>query len=402
MNAQPAARRTDPTQPGTPARRRRRVVVAAAVATLLALLAVASVLGQEALGGKVRSGQDVTVASGETVATDLYLAGGNVTVDGTIEGDLVATGGIITINGSVTGDVLVAGGTVRLAGEVGEDARLTGGQLTVAGSVGEDLLVAGGTVDITSSGTVGEDVIASAGQLAIDGTVTGSVVGAAGTYRRGGTIGGSDDIALPPPPEPAQDRTVDAVADAVRHFLVVVLVGLLALWLAPRLTRLAAATVRNEPLRAAAWGIGILLGVLLLAIVIPIVAILLAVALGALGFDSLAAFDVFAGIVGVIALLLAYGFLAWIVADVIVGLGLARLVWTRDEGSATGDASPARWLVPLLIGAAIVVILTSLPILGPWLKLVVVLVGVGALLVAWRWGDRRPLTPGEPAVVRPA
>jgi cytoskeletal protein CcmA (bactofilin family) len=370
-------------------RRSWRLTAAAALAVLLASFAVAVALGQEALGGKVRAGNDIVIAAGETVTTDLYLAGGTLTVDGNVEGDLVATGGTITVNGSVAGDVLAAGGTVRIAGEVAGDVRVAGGQLTVAGAVAEDLLVAGGTVELASNGTVGEDVIASAGQLTINGAVTGSVIGNAGTYQRNGTVGGTDEIVVQPPPEPAADRTVDRVADAVRHFLVVVLVGLLALWLAPRLTRLAAATVRQEPVRALAWGVGISLAVLLLLIVIPIAVVLVAIVLGLLGFDSLAVFDVFAGIAAFLGLLVGYGFLAWIVADVVVGLGLALLVGARDDRLAREEVDWGRWALLLIVGAAVVVILTSLPIVGPWLKLLVVLVGVGALVVAWRARGRQ-------------
>ena len=73
-------------------------------------------LAQGDLGGKLRSGRDVTVPAGETVATDLYVAAGTVTVDGTVQGDLVVTGGSLTLNGTVDGDVLAAGGTIRVGG----------------------------------------------------------------------------------------------------------------------------------------------------------------------------------------------------------------------------------------------------------------------------------------------
>ena len=36
------------------------------------------------------------------------------------------------------------------------------------------------------------------------------------------------------------------------------------------------------------------------------------------------------------------------------------------------------------MGAAIVVLVSSLPVVGPWVKLAVVLLGLGAVLIAWR------------------
>ena len=48
--------------------------------------------------------------------------------------------------------------------------------------------------------------------------------------------------------------------------------------------------------------------------------------------------------------------------------------------------NPSRWreLAVLAVGAAVVVLLSSLPIVGPWVKLVVILLGLGAVLIAWR------------------
>ena len=58
------------------------IVLAASVALLLALFAISVALAQGDLGGKLRSGRDVSVPATETVATDLYIAAGTVTVDG--------------------------------------------------------------------------------------------------------------------------------------------------------------------------------------------------------------------------------------------------------------------------------------------------------------------------------
>jgi hypothetical protein len=80
----------------------------------------------------------------------------------------------------------------------------------------------------------------------------------------------------------------------------------------------------------------------------------------------------------------------------VVGLALARLVMTDPAAGAN------RWreLGLLVAGAAVVVIVTSLPVVGGLAKLVVVLFGLGALaLAAWRWWRR----PGAPvAAVPPA
>jgi len=212
------------------------MAAAASVALLAILTGVALAQG---VSDKLRTGDTVTVAAGETVANDLYAFAGTVRVDGTVDGDLVASGGLVDVTGTVTGDVLAAGGSVNVTGTVGGDTRIAGGMLSVGGAIKEDLLATGGQLTVTSSGTVGEDLIAGTGQLTIDGVVTGNVLAQAGTYTKGGTIGGTEDVTITgrdgQPGQPgAAPTATQQVIDAVRHFLVVVLIGALLIWFAPR------------------------------------------------------------------------------------------------------------------------------------------------------------------------
>ena len=74
------------------------------------------------------AGGVVELASGAAIAEDASLAGGRITVDGSVKGNLHAAGGHVTINGAVGGDASVAGGTLDL----GPDARIAG-KLTFRG-----------------------------------------------------------------------------------------------------------------------------------------------------------------------------------------------------------------------------------------------------------------------------
>ena len=167
---------------------------AASVAMLAILTGVA--VAQGAVSDKLRTGNTVTIAAGETVSNDVYAFAGTVRVDGTVDGDLVASGGLVDVAGTVTGDVLAAAGSVNISGTVGGDTRIAGGTLTVGGAIKEDLLATGGQLTVTSSGTVGEDLIAGTGQLTIDGAVTGNVLAQTGTYTKAGTIGGTEDVTI--------------------------------------------------------------------------------------------------------------------------------------------------------------------------------------------------------------
>jgi hypothetical protein len=292
----------------------------------------------------------------------------------------------------VKGDVLVTGGRVSINGAVTGDVRTAGGQVTINGDVTEDVLAAAGQVTI--NGRVGQDLIVGTGQLILNGTVAGSAVGGVGAYTKTGTISGTDSITVT-----ENDRGPVAVArpnpvlDAIRHFLTVLAVALLALWLAPRLFRTAEAEVRTRPLPSLGWGVVAIIGFIVALIAIVIVMVLLAAVLGALGFGALVGIDIIGGIVLIAALVLVFIVSAAFLVDAIVGLALARLVAGRSGRFATAverssTRVPDRWsdLGLIVVGVAVVVLLTSLPVIGGWIGLVVLLLGLGALWLAR--GDR--------------
>ena len=198
---------------------------ALAAAALILVLAASMVLGKgQLLGGKLRTGDTVNVAADEKWRGDLYLLGGRVTMAGFVDGDLTVFGGQVDVTGTVTGDVLAAGGTVSIGGVVRGDARIAGGQVNVGGSVRDDVAAAGGQVTIPSSGEIGGDLIVSGGQVSMAGSVRGSVEGSAGTYSAGGDVRGTEHVVVAPNRSFAVAAS-EPVLDALRHFVVVFLIG---------------------------------------------------------------------------------------------------------------------------------------------------------------------------------
>lgn len=371
---------------------------AVVVALLLLALAVTVVLAQDTLlGGKLRTGDTVTVGAGETVDGDLYVFAGSVTVDGAVNGDLMAFGGQVTVSGTVTGDVLAAAGTLSIPGRVDGDARIAGGQVTVSGPVGEDVFVAGGQATLASGGTVGGDLIVSGGQVTVAGDVAGSIEGSAGTYSRTGSYGGTEHVVVSPR-QATQSVAGDAVLDALRHFVVLVLLGALMLWLLPKTLNDAERTLRRRPWASLGGGLLTCLGYIVFVIVTFLVTILLAIVFGLLRIGSLVGIDIVAGLLTVFGVSFLFVLAVAYVADLVVALWLARFV-----APGTPEA-PSRWrdLGLLVAGAAVVVAVTSVPIVGGWVKLLVILFGLGALgLNAWHgWRGRR--TPATPAPLPPS
>ena len=342
---------------------------------VVALVTLPAAAQQSELGGKVRSGQEVTIPAGETVQGDLIASGGRIRVEGRVDGDLVATGGEVVVDGTVTGDVLSAAGSTTIAGDVGGDVRAATGQARIEGQVGEDVVLAAGQATVASGAQIGGDLIFGAGQLRLEGAVTGSVLGGAGDYTRttSATVDGSEQVTVQ---QPEQEPTLtDRGFDVLRRYVSILVVGLLLLWLLPRAFRGAADAVRGRPL--VSLGVGILgfIGVIVLLVLVVLVTVLLAIALGLLGLGPLVGATVFGGSLaaGMVAFLffmaVAFG------AQATVGLGLGRLLFRGPRSSFL------KALAALLVGVAVVVLLASIPVAGGWLEALVVVLGLGALVL---------------------
>jgi hypothetical protein len=133
-----------------------------------------------------------------------------------------------------------------------------------------------------------------------------------------------------------------------------------------------------------------MVGYVVAIVAIVVVMVLAAIVLAALGFYALLTLELLAGFVAFAGITLAFFLAAAFLADALVGLALARFVLART-GSATA-AGPTTMRRPwadlglLAVGAAVVVILTSLPVFGWVVGLVVAALGLGALWLAWRSG----------------
>ena len=372
------------------------LAIAAALVMLL-LLATLVLAETRLLDGKLRTGDTVTVPASERVADDLYVFAGTATIDGSVDGDIVAFGGQVSVNGEVSGDLIVAGGTVTIAGDVQGDGRVAGGSLTVAGSVGEDLVIAGGQATLAGGASVGGDLIASGGSVSVGGDVMGNVEASAGTYSRTGTVGGVENVVQSPETGgPAPRTTGEMVLDAIRHFVILLILGALALWLVPRALRASDETLRREPLLAVGGGLATLIGYVVFVIAAILLMILLAIAFGLLQVAALVVIEFVTGLLTISIVTFLLVMAAAYFADLVVGLALGRLV-------APGTVA-SRWqeLGLLAAGAAVVVILTSLPAIGFVAKLVVICLGIGAMAVAaWRRWRRRPPEPEITGSVAP-
>ncbi|GKS60193.1 hypothetical protein YTPLAS18_37200 [Nitrospira sp.] len=333
--------------------------------------------------------------AGQVVHGDYFAFGPHVEISGTVNGDVYAAGGDVLVDGTVNGDVIVAGAQVTISGTVSQDARVAGGQVTIGGTVGRNLTVGAGTVrlsegavihdnaligagEVRLAGSVGQDARIGAGHVIVSNAIGHDLSVAAGDVRltSKATVGGVlrywDDtapsidegatvrggVARRPLPELFKTERIERgvtmmrVLVAAANFVSTLLLGLLLTWIYPVFTFNAGDTIRRRP--GAALGVG---GIALVAG--PFV----------IGLSLMTVLGIPLGVV-LAALYLATLYLARIFA--MVWLGLVLLQWVSGVPAVT-------WA--FITGLLTYTILSVIPLVGPLVTLLSLLLGLGALAV---------------------
>jgi cytoskeletal protein CcmA (bactofilin family) len=271
---------------------------------------------------------------------------------------VVITGGATVPAGRTAGDVVVVDGTVRIAGHVTGDVISVSGPVRVTGRVDGDLIAVSDRAFLGSTARVGGDLRYGDERPVL---------------ARGASVGG----------KVSNEDWVDAAngwgwLSLLGWWLAVsvstLVVGVLLVVLAPAALYAAERAVRERLGATVAWGLGIAIGVPLLAVLalVTLVGIPFGIAL------LLAAIPV---------LLVAYVTSAWMLGR--------RVLRNR---------STSRWAA-LFAGWGILRVLALLPVVGALVGLVATVVGLGALAVAlWRAGrpDAPAARPDAPAPGRAA
>jgi hypothetical protein len=176
--------------------------------------------------------------------------------------------------------------------------------------------------------------------------------------------------------------------DALRRYVSILVVGVLLLWLLPRMLRGAADAARGRPL--VSFGVGILgfVGVIVALVLVILVTVLMAILLALLGLGSLAGVTVFGGLLVAAIIVFLFIFAMAFAAQATVGLALGRLL-VRGEGRSSFLGA----LGALALGVLVVVLVAAIPLVGGWLGALLVLLGLGALLLIALPGRRRVAEP---------
>ena len=127
-------------------------------------------------------GDECVVAVDEVILEDFYFFCNTLVIDGFIDGDIVGMASEVTIGreGQVTGDLWVLGGQMTIEGVVGDDVHFVGADLDVTSLARfpnpfTDIVAAGISMEISERSVVPGDVIYYGYQAIVAGHVNGDV-----------------------------------------------------------------------------------------------------------------------------------------------------------------------------------------------------------------------------------
>ncbi len=127
----------------------------------------------------MRSGDMIIIGGDEVIEEDLFLAGNEIIINGTVNGDLYAAGRVIAINGDVRDSATLAGNRIDVSGTIGGTLHAIGDSVTIQGTIGGDLVLTARDVDVNAGSAVNGDMLTGAMNAAIKGPVKGyALIGA--------------------------------------------------------------------------------------------------------------------------------------------------------------------------------------------------------------------------------
>lgn len=381
----------------------RRALAWALLGAAVALGASASVSAQDsgrgdyadaivevtATGGDVRAaGANVTV-QGE--ADSIQAAGANVHVRATVKDDVQIAGAQVSFDGDVGGSLKAGGASVDIRGRIAKKSYVGGAVVVLNAVVGGGLRIAGANVTIGPGTDIAGDLKAGAANLTVSGHIAGPVNVAGGLVTINARTDGpvevrAAQVVIGAPARIAGNLTVYSLRDpiiaegAVVSGTVIriappdwwstgttwvwmigiaaafaagtVLAGIVLMLFGGRVFATATGHVRHRPLSSFLFGI-------LTLVLFPFIAfVLMATIIGlSVGF----------AILFVLPFLIIFG-------HAVAAAGIAAGILVRR----TGDLGIGLGLVMLIIGAIIIVALGLIPIVGPIIVAIALVLGVGA------------------------
>jgi hypothetical protein len=325
--------------------------------------------------------QNVLVQRGD----DVVATGSMATIMDSVPGDAIIFSGDASFGGIAGGDYLGAGGKQAITGRIHGSLRAAGGDIHVAAAVDRNVSIAAGRIELDSAGVIARNAYLFGGDIQVDGAVRGSLVAYGGAIVLNGVIGGDVDVGagslrIGPHAQIAGNlryrvRSGQAHIDPAAHitgkvtslpvtnrwglwhllwifgFLVL---GAVTVALVPRFMAEAAEILPLRPGRSALVGVG-------WAVIVPIVVCIAAIT-----------------IIGLpLALLMTAIYLSLLcIGSIPFSIWLGQLLLSSRARKGREGA-----LINFLFGGFLLMIFGIIPIVGGWVSLVAVVLGLGTILL---------------------
>lgn len=381
----------------------------AALAVMFASLGLIAALASPASAAEFRKSETVLIGKDEVIKSDVFGFGDHIRVEGTVDGDFYGFGEQVEVSGHVTGDVICFCQSLRVSGQVDGNVRDFANNITITGTVARSVanfselftLDPNGKIEhslttfsksLTIDGTLGRDVLAFSGDSTIDGAIGGSVQIKGDSLRIGNTasIGGKAKFKGDHPADVASGAKLASPLEytkwehksyrergggyyiwSVIWAAAFILFGLVLLSVMPMFSREATQNVENV---GASFGLGVLVG-----FAVPIAAVI-------------ACFTVVGLFVGLSSLFLWCASLYF--AQIIVGAAIGQ--WILGPAHETWGLIGRMAVGVILLRAGM-----ALPYIGVWLKLGVIVWGIGAISLAIYRRLQPRMAPNIPSVPMP-
>lgn len=170
-------------------------VVLANIALVILVVPFLLLAAPAAHAGDVEHGSpSYTLAAGQTVNTDLFVAGDYIRIDGTVNGDVFIWGREAEVNGHVTGDVFTFCQTARINGQVDGNVRNWSQMLIINGKVMKNMLALGEEIELNPKGQVDGSFTFQGAEGRIDGRIGRDLMARTAELEINGSVGGNTKL----------------------------------------------------------------------------------------------------------------------------------------------------------------------------------------------------------------
>lgn len=140
-------------------------------------------------GTQFRSARHISISEDEVIEGDLFVGGGIITIDGVITGDLFFGCNTININGEVKGDIIGMAASFTLNGTAGDDVRVWCRSVNINGLIAKSLTAFGQDVVLSKQSIVKRDAIVGCTEAMLEGGILGEIWSGSKILQLSGVVG---------------------------------------------------------------------------------------------------------------------------------------------------------------------------------------------------------------------